>query len=127
MLIPIIALIALVGLVVYLTMTKPEAQETTSQVSDVAFEETPQTSPVQNEETFKESQLDALAQAQAAKVEVANLTTKVDVVLAEANALLDAKPIDLPVAPLSEDVADDSAPAPKPKKKRRYYKSKAKK
>ncbi len=127
MLIPIIALIVLVGLGAYLFFTRPTAQEAQSPVSDVAFEETPSTSPVQDEEAFKQSQLDALAQAQAAKVEVDALIAKADEVMAKADEVLNTPAVE--VAPVVETApAVEAAPAEaKPKKKRRYYKPKAKK
>ena len=83
--------------------------------------------PVQDEEAFKQSQLDALAQAQAAKVEVDALIAKADEVMAKADEVLNTPAVE--VAPVVETApAVEAAPAEtKPKKKRRYYKPKAKK
>lgn len=66
--------------------------------------------PTVDEEALKNSQLDALAQAQAAKV-------KTDAVIAAANESI-AK---------ADAVLAESTVEAKPKKKKRYYKPKAKK
>ena len=110
MLIPIIALIVLVGLGAYLFFTRPTAQEVQSPVSDVASEETPSTSPV-----------DTLAEAKAAKVEVDAVIAKADKAIAKADEVLNTPVVE--TAPVVE-----VAPAEvKPKRKKRYYKPKAKK
>ena len=121
MLIPIIALIVLVGLGAYLFFTRPTAQEEQSPVSDVAFEETPSTSPVQNEETFKQSQLDALVEAVAAKAEADEVIAKAKEAVAKADEVLNAPVVE--TAPVVEAAPVEA----KPKKKKRYYKPKAKK
>lgn len=65
------------------------------------------TVPTVDEEALKQSQLDALAKAQAAKVEVDNVIAKADEAIAKADQVLTEAPAEV-----------------KPKRKKRYYKPK---
>ena len=102
-----ISIVVVLGVVVYFWFTKSSVKPVPQ------VDVTP--APTFDEEAFKQSQLDALAQAKKAREEADALIAKSNATLAQADAAL-AK---------SATVASEGET--KPKKRRRYYKPKAKK
>lgn len=83
--------------------------------------------PTVDEEALKKSQLDALAEAQKAKVEVDAVIAKADEAMAKADEVLSKAPAVEAPAVTENATIEASIAESKPKKKKRYYKPKAKK
>jgi cytoskeletal protein RodZ len=119
MLIAILVLLGLAGAIWYFARKQTQAIITLTQEdvnSTSTMNESAFTTPeVASEKAFIQAQQDALAEAQAAKVEVDAIIAKADKAIAKADEVLNA--------PVAEVVAPAET---KPKKKKRYYKPKAK-
>ena len=124
MLIAILVLLGLAGAIWYfarkqtqaiVTLTQEDVNSTSINSTSITDESAFTTPEVEAEKRFIQAQQDALAEAQAAKVEVDAIIAKADEAIAKADEVLNA--------PVAEVVAPAET---KPKKKKRYYKPKAK-
>lgn len=119
MFIAILVLLGIAGAIWYFARQQAQAVITLTQEDVTSVSNTNEsaftTPEVASEKEFIQAQQDALAEAQAAKVEVDAIIAKADKAIAKADEVLNT--------PVAEVVAPAET---KPKKKKRYYKPKAK-